>query len=41
MLKAVAAQPWVEQILSWAPLGPDGGCKGVQVTFTFVLDQPS
>lgn len=41
LLKAVAKQEWVEQILSWTPLGPDGGCKGVQLTFTFVLDQPS
>ena len=40
LLKAVASQQWVEQILSWNPLGPDGGCKGVVVTFSFKLDQP-
>lgn len=40
LLKAVARQPWVDAIVSWAPLGPSGGCKGIQVTFTFKLDQP-
>lgn len=41
LLKAVIAMPWIDQIASWAPLGPEGGCKGVQVTFTFKLDQPA
>lgn len=40
LLKTVAAHEWVDSIASWAPLGPDGGCKGIVVTFTFKLDQP-
>ena len=41
MLKTVASFEWVDSIASWAPVGPDGGCKGIVITFTFKLDQPS
>jgi hypothetical protein len=40
LLSIVASFEWVDSILSWNPLGPDGGCKGIAVTFTFKLDQP-
>lgn len=40
LLKTVASFEWVDAIISWSPLGPDGGCKGIVITFTFKLDQP-
>ena len=35
---------WVKSIAGWRPLGPNsnsGGCRGVEVTFTFHLDSPT
>lgn len=40
LLKSIGDQNWISSISSWMPLGPQGGCKGIQIQFNFNLDQP-
>jgi hypothetical protein len=41
VLQALNNQDWISSIGAWQPLGPNAGCRGFQLTFNFILDNPS
>lgn len=41
LLAHIADQDWVTGITAWNPIGPSSGCRGISVSFTFNVDQPS